>query len=199
MRVIILNQGYELANHPSSVGEVFSLIDEKLKDTGYTLAALTVDGVQVYTDYALYLSQRIAEIQEIKVEVKSLRRLMVETMQSAIEYLERAQPEVEKIGNDFHQGPTEETWNKFSQLLEGLQWLLEVGTVIESFRPEQQTGARWGAEFKGKIELVHTAMENLDHVLLGDLLYYEISPLFSSLHGEIRKILSAEGNIDDLN
>ncbi|HBR28765.1 MAG TPA: hypothetical protein DD789_04895, partial [Firmicutes bacterium] len=74
MRVIILNQGYELANHPSSVGEVFSLIDEKLKDTGYTLAALTVDGVQVYTDYALYLSQRIAEIQEIKVEVKSLRR-----------------------------------------------------------------------------------------------------------------------------
>ena len=120
-------------------------------------------------------------------------------MQSAIEYLGRAQPEVEKLGAAFYQGPNEDTWNQFSQLLEGLQWLLEVGTVLESFRPEQQTSAQWGAEFKEKIKLLSEAMANSDHVLLGDLLQYEISPLFSSLDEEFRKILSTEGNIDDFN
>lgn len=193
MRVIIIEQEYELANLPSSIEALFSLIDEKLKDTGYSVSALTVDGVEINSDYALYLSQRIAEIQEIRVEVKSLRGLMAETMESTIEYLERAQPEVEKLGAEFYQGPTEDTWNKFTQLLEGLQWLLEVSTVLESFRPEQQTSAQWGAEFKEKIKLLSEAMANSDHVLLGDLLQYEISPLFSSLDEELRKLLSTEG------
>lgn len=194
MRVKILDQELELANHPAAIEALFSMIDEKLKDTGYALSSLIVDGVAIDTDYALYLSQRITEIQEIKVEVKSLRRLMVETMQTAVEYLERAQPEVERLGNDFYQGPTEDTWNKFSQLLEGLEWLLEAGTLIESFRPEQQAATRWGAEFKEKIQLLRDAMENSDHVLLGDLLQYEISPLFTALDEEIRKLLSTEGS-----
>ena len=194
MRVKILDQELELANHPAAIEALFSMIDEKLKDTGYALSSLIVDGVAIDTDYALYLSQWITEIQEIKVEVKSLRRLMVETMQTAVEYLERAQPEVERLGNDFYQGPTEDTWNKFSQLLEGLEWLLEAGTVIESFHPEQQIATRWGAQFKEKIKLLRDAMENSDHVLLGDLLQYEISPLFTALDEEIRKLLSTEGS-----
>jgi len=194
VRVKILDQELELANHPAAIEALFSMIDEKLKDTGYALSSLIVDGVAIDTDYALYLSQWITEIQEIKVEVKSLRRLMVETMQTAVEYLERAQPEVERLGNDFYQGPTEDTWNKFSQLLEGLEWLLEAGTVIESFHPEQQIATRWGAQFKEKIKLLRDAMENSDHVLLGDLLQYEISPLFTALDEEIRKLLSTEGS-----
>ena len=194
MRVKILDQELELANHPAAIEALFSMIDGKLKDTGYALSSLIVDGVAIDTDYALYLSQRITEIQEIKVEVKSLRRLMVETMQTAVEYLERAQPEVERLGNDFYQGPTEDTWNKFSQLLEGLEWLLEAGTVIESFHPEQQIATRWGAQFKEKIKLLRDAMENSDHVLLGDLLQYEISTLFTALDEEIRKLLSTEGS-----
>ena len=52
MRVIILDQEYELANLPSSIEALFSLIEEKLKDTGYSVSALTVDGVEINSDYA---------------------------------------------------------------------------------------------------------------------------------------------------
>ena len=199
MRVKILDQELELANHPSSIGELFAKIEEKLKDTGYAFTSLTIDGVKIETDYVLYLSQHINDIQEIEVGVSSFRALLAETMVSAGDYLERAQPEVEKLGGEFYQGPTEESWQKFAQLLEGLQWLLEVVTTIESCQPGKQTILGRGAEFGQKIQMLQDALQNSDHVLLGDLLQYEISPLFSTLEKEIKELLNTEGYKDDLN
>ena len=152
MRVKILDQELELANHPSSIEELFLRIEENLKDTGYAFTSLTVDGVEIETDYALYLSQRIGEIQEIEVGVKSFRTLMAEMMASAEDYLGRARPEVEKLSTEFYQGPTEKSWHKFTQLLEGLQWLLEVVTTLESYHPEKQNTPGWSGEFDEKIK-----------------------------------------------
>ncbi|HEY8392427.1 MAG TPA: hypothetical protein VIL83_06850 [Capillibacterium sp.] len=195
MRVKLLDREWEMANDPSSIGELFTIIEEKLKGTGYIFSSLTVDGVELETDFALYLSQRIGEIREILVGVKSFRRLMQETMESAAQYLERAQPEVEKLSTEFYQGPTEESWDKFSQLLEGLQWLLEVVTTVESYQPEKQNAPGRSGEFNDKIKQLQEALQNSDHVLLGDLLQYEIAPLFFSLKQEIQEYLMRE-NID---
>lgn len=199
MRIKIMEHEFELANQLSAIEQLFTAIDEKLKDTGYAFTSLTVDGVEIETDYALYLSQRIGEIQEIEVGVKSFRTLMAEMMASANDYLERARPEVEKLSAEFYQGPTEGTWTKFAQLLEGLQWLLEVVVAGARFQPGDQSRSRWGEEFEDKIKLLQDALQNSDHVLLGDLLQYEISPLFSALEGEIKELLKTEGFTDDLN
>lgn len=199
MRVKILDQEWELANDPSSIGELFSKIEEKLDGTGYIFSSLTVDGVEIETDYALYLGQRINEIQEIKVGVKSFRTLMMETMQSTVDYLERACPEVENLSVEFYRGPTNESWSKFDQLLEGIKWLLEAVTAIESYHPGTEPRSRRGEEFQEKIKLLQEALENSDHVLLGDLLQYEISPFFSTLEKEIQELLKTEGYANDLN
>ena len=200
MRVKLLDREWEMANDPSSIGELFTIIEEKLKGTGYIFSSLTVDGVELETDFALYLSQRIGEIREILVGVKSFRRLMQETLESAAQYLERAQPEVEKLSTEFYQGPTEGTWTKVAQFLEGLQWLQETGAVIDSLQPKgQPAGSGWTGVFQEKIKCLEEAMVNHDYVLLGDLLQYEISPLFSSLEKEIREILKTEGYGNDLN
>ena len=47
--------------------------------------------------------------------------------------------------------------------------------------------------------MLQDALQNSDHVLLGDLLQYEISPLFSTLEKEIKELLNTEGYKDDLN
>lgn len=199
VRVKILEHEFELANQLSAIEQLFTVIEEKLKDTGYAFTSLTIDGVKIETDYVLYLSQRINDIQEIEVGVTSFRTLLAETMVSAGDYLERARPEVEKLGGEFYQGPTEESWQKFAQLLEGLQWLLEVVTTIESCQPGKQTILGRGADFGEKIDMLQDALQNSDHVLLGDLLQYEISPLFSTLEKEIKELLNTEGYKDDLN
>ena len=198
MRVKILENEFELANHLSAIEQLFMTIEEKLKDTGYAFTSLTIDGVKIETDYILYLSQRINDIQEIVVGVKSFRSLLAEMMASADGYLERARPEVEKLSSEFYQGPTEESWRRFTQLLEGLQWLLETVTAVDCFHPGDQS-RRWGEDFEDKITLLQGALQNSDHVLLGDLLQYEISPLFSALEEEIKELLKTEGLTDDLN
>lgn len=198
MQVKILDQTYELANERSAIEELFSVIEEKLKNTGYIFSSLTVDGVEINADYGLYLSQHINEIQEIEVRVKSFRSLMAETMASAVDYLERARPEVENLSDEFYRGPTEESWYKLGQLLEGLQWLLEVLSTVENYQPGKQS-TPWGVEFKEKVKLLQEALENSDHVLLGDLLQYEISPFFSTVEEATKKLLKTEGCTDDLN
>ncbi|HHT49388.1 MAG TPA: hypothetical protein GXZ98_08880 [Firmicutes bacterium] len=199
MRVKILDQEWELANHPSSIEELFTKIEEQLNGTGKVFSSLIVDGVEIETDFALYLSQRIDEIQEIEVGLKSFRRLMAETMQSAADYLERACPEVEKLSVEFYRGPANESWSKFEQLLQGLKWLFEAVAAIESYHPGLQSSSGWGVELQEKIKLLQEALENTDHVLLGDLLQYEISPSFSALEKEIRELLKNEVCTDDLN
>lgn len=195
MRVKILEHEFELANHLSAIEQLFTAIEENLKDTGYAFTSLTIDGEKIESDYVLYLSQRINEIQEIEVGVESFRTILAEIMASAAEYLERARPEVEKLSAEFYQGPTEESWDKFSQLLEGLQWLLEVVTTVESYQPEKQNAPGRSGEFNDKIKQLQEALQNSDHVLLGDLLQYEIAPLFFSLKQEIQEYLMRE-NID---
>lgn len=199
MRVKILEHELELANQLSAIEQLFMAIEEKLKDTGYAFTSLTIDGEKIETDYVLYLSQRIGEIKEIEVGVKGFRRLMAETMASAEDYLGRARPEVEKLSTEFYQGPTEKSWHKFTQLLEGLQWLLEVVTTLESYHPEKQNTPGWSGEFNEKIKQLQEALQNSDHVLLGDLLQYEISPLFSAIDKEIKELMKTEGYANDPN
>ena len=199
MRVKILEHEFELANQLSAIEQLFMAIEEILKDTGYAFTSLTIDGVKIETDYVLYLSQRIEEIQEIEVGVESFRTILAEIMASAEEYLERAKPEVEKLSAEFYQGPTEESWHKFTQLLDGLQWLLEVVPALDSYLPEKQDPPVWSREFDEKIKQLQEALENSDHVLLGDLLQYEISPLFSAVEEEIEILLKAEGHTNDPN
>ncbi len=199
VQVKILDQKYELTNEQTAIGELFSMIEEKLKSTGYIFTALVVDGVEIETDYALYLSQRINDIQEIEVVAKSFRTLMAETMASAADYLERARPEVENLSGEFYRGPTEESWQKLGQLLEGLQWLIEAVSTVENYQPEKLPASGWETEFEAKTKMLQEALENSDHVLLGDLLQYEIAPFFFTLEEEIKELLKTEGCNNDPN
>ena len=133
MKIKILDQELELENHPSSIEMMFAKIEEKLKNTGLIFSSLTIDGLEISVDYAHYLSQNIANIKEIEVGTKSFRELLVETMSTAQEYLQRATPEVGKLCDEFYRGPTADSWSNFAQLIEGLQWLLQVMTAVGSY------------------------------------------------------------------
>lgn len=200
MRVKIIGQSYELANASASIGELFSLIEDKLKNTGLILSSMKVDGVEITTDYAHYLNQTISEIREIVVEVKSFREILTETFGSAQDYLGGAIPEMEKLCDEFYRSPADNSWRKFAQLLEGLQWLLQVVSSVEQGLPGtevQRTYSKWGADLGEKIKTLQEALDNSDHVLMGDLLQYEIVPLFSSLSEQIKQTLS-EGLPDSI-
>ena len=202
MRIKILEQVIELENHPSSIGELFTKIEEKLENTGQIFSHLTIDGNEIFTDYAQYLMQNIAEIQEIVVGTKSFRELLTETMGTAQEYLKRATPEVEKLCDEFYRGPTEDSWSKFAQLLEGLEWLLQVVTAVDTYTlvtENQHPYAQLGTEFQKKAKELQEAMENTDYVLIGDLLRYEFIPIFSSFSKTIEQALTTEGLANDLN
>jgi leucyl aminopeptidase (aminopeptidase T) len=202
VKIKILDQELELENHPSSIEMMFAKIEEKLKNTGLIFSSLTIDGLEISVDYAHYLSQNIANIKEIEVGTKSFRELLVETMSTAQEYLQRAIPEVEKLCDEFYRGPTADSWSNFAQLIEGLQWLLQVMTAVGSYTAgteAQHPYAQREAEFREKIEALQAAMENSDYVLIADLMQYEISPLFSSLAEQIEQVLTTEGLANDLN
>ncbi len=202
MRIKILEQVIELENHPSSIGELFTKIEEELENTGQIFSHLTIDGTQIFTDYAQYLMQNIAEIQEIVVGTKSFRELLTETMATAQEYLIRATPEIEKLCDEFYQGPTEESWGKFAQLLEGLEWLLQVVTAVDTYTlatENQHPYEQLNTEFQEKTKELQEAMKNTDYVLIGDLLRYELIPMFSSLSDALEQALTTEGLANDLN
>lgn len=100
--------------------------------------------------------------------------LMKEVVESAIDYLDRVIIGIEGINEDFQRGREDRATSSIVQLVDGIQWLLQ---VIEGTREIQGDATIDASQINPVFNQLIEALENMDYVLLGDLLEYEITPV----------------------
>lgn len=202
MLLKIRDSEYCLENALISVDRIFSLIEETVKGTNLLFSHLLVDGTEIYTDFKEHLSHSIESINRIEVELKTIEELQNELLQSAGEYFNRALPEISNLADDFYRGPSQDSWNKFGQLVEGLQWVEQLVNIIEQYEKKPKNWNNLKTAFLNlgeELAGLNEAMENSDLTLFADLLHYEISPSIVRLKDEIEKSQVDEGVKDGLN
>lgn len=201
MQLKILNQVFDFKNEPAALEEMFAKINQFLEDSGLILSHLNVDDIEVYEDYYNYLKERIDRINLVEVEVRTAAGILRDALLTAEEYLEQALPEIESLAAEFYQGPSEESWERFQQLLEGVEWLNQLVAVIDQ---NKQKPGNWQDyislidRLKEQLQSLHEALETRDYVVIGDLLKYEITPCFQEFRRIIQKTKTDEGKKDDL-
>lgn len=202
MQLILSNKTYDFSNKLAAIDEMIQQINGALHEAQLYFSHLIIDGVTVYDQFEEYLIDHIDDIKIIEVETKNAKQFTNDLLLMGEDYLKGAIPEVSKLADEFYKGATQNTWEKFQQLLEGLQWLYQfIDTVNEN--PEQPYNWEQFLEVSGnlqnELQNLNEALLNNDAILIGDLISYEILPLLERFKDELTNTIDHQGQRTDLN
>lgn len=187
MEIKLFDRVFICENRLEAVDQAFEQIHQLLMTSNQRVSCLEVDETAVYTDFERYIANNLAEINTIIVRVKTLKELLDEAIVSIQDYAARAIPEIDKLVDQFFREVNQETWNTFSNLLEGLQFIMDTLEVLSSQQALCKSFERFillKQEMARKICSLQAALESQDRVRLSDVLLYEIIPSLQALIGK---------------
>ena len=181
MKLNINNQRLQFENNPNGINEMFNSINDYLEKEEKFFSHLIIDGKDIHSDHENYIQEHIANIDQVEVKTLSITEFVGELLVSLNNYTQRGIPEIEKIIEEFYQGPTEDTWLNLQQLLEGIEWIYETIRSIDVTKheiPNWDEFIKGAATFETELPNLLEAIENKDNVLIADIIQYEILPQF---------------------
>lgn len=202
MRLIINKKNTEFKNAVSEVNPLLATINQVLTEENLELSHLLVDGVAVYQDYEDYLSGQIETIVEVEAITLELKPLIEETLNSAFDYIGNALGLLKPLAEAYYQSPGPDAWKRLAELFEGLGWLLDTMNRIDQIDQLQvyilnyDIWNEYVQTLKGlnmELKELEQAMLNQDHVLIGDLILYEILPIFEAAEEKLRFLVPTGG------
>lgn len=190
MKLFILKETFELENKKESVEQIFDYIKQAIEETEYNFSYIIVDGEEVYNEFEIYLEDNIKFIDEVKVVMLTIEEMIKDNLHTVSEYVKGAIPLINDLADKFYTEPNVEDWNQISDLFEGLGFILDTLENIDNMEnlnelvTSYEAWNEYVAESKsldGIVNELNEAIENSDTVLIGDLLSYEIVPVFEKM------------------
>ncbi|KUO70141.1 MAG: hypothetical protein APF81_00400 [Desulfosporosinus sp. BRH_c37] len=202
MIITLRDSELTLENTPEAVRELLQMIDNIRETENCSLNCMIVNGLEIFDDYEDYLLDRLSQVETIQVSTQTHKESLDDALLSALGYLDRALPFIKELASEFYRGASAETWEKFQQLLEAMQWL---GEFINKMEEGKHLFASWKSNFSVSFnfsEIVNNlnqAINNSDLILIGDTLKYEFVPLLDTLRMDIQRTVDSEVVRNDLN
>lgn len=144
---------------------------------------------------------------ENNIELRQLKEIVEDTISSAYIYTTNAIPLIGRLADSFYGQPNSDALSQLADLFEGIQWIIESLTEIDSIRNLNEIVKDYSAwneyvqavsKLKEILPEVEGSLENRDNVLLADMMSYEIVPVFENMKEKL-EILKPEAEIQDVN
>lgn len=195
MNLIFLDRVLTYKNEACSIDTLLNDLINFLEAGSLVLSHLEIDGAEVFVDYREYLLDNISSVDKVTAVLRTKKEWLDEMLLEAAQYLDRGIPAVQQLAGQFYQGVTEGVWVKLDQLLEGMQWLVQLFNEMKQNKALYRTwNTRISLAFDVKVPLenLNEAMENSDAILIADILVHELVPLIQSLQADILKTIESE-------
>ncbi|MCK0472934.1 hypothetical protein [Halalkalibacter sp. APA_J-10(15)] len=202
MKLKIYDETYQYHNEISVLEDVFKKINDMIEQSDEFFSHLEVDQAEVYENHDAYLVEHIASVKEITVVMKTKKEILIETIQTTEVYLTGALPEVEALSEAFYQNPTEQTWDTFGQLVEGMNWLIQLVQSIKQIDlevPYMEQYVESLTTMESELPTLLEAVENKDAILIADIINYEVLPAWKQLKSTATKTIDEIGTRPEAN
>lgn len=129
-------------------------------------------------------------IEDTSTSIQTLTDLVNETIISTDQYVINAVPLVSKLAERFYQQPTDNSWEQLIDLFEGLQWIIQTLSQIDSIKDISKIVNNyeiWNEYVQSVSKLndiipeLEAALSCKDSILIGDILLYEIKPAYENM------------------
>ncbi|PIC88555.1 hypothetical protein CSV71_14295 [Sporosarcina sp. P21c] len=200
MELIFQDQRIQLDN-ASSAEDIIKKMNQLL-DKGYYFSHFTADDKTIFEEHEEFLKQHEGHITVLEVYAKTVKEFVNELLLETEIYVEGALPELGGLAEEFYDNPTAESWTKMDQLLGGLQW---IDQMLMTIGKTEAVPSNWegylnvSTAMREEIQNLAEALKNEDHVLVGDIIQYELKPNFEALDDQVKETIDNEGTRYDLN
>ena len=197
MHVTISNIKFEVENSPSGVDELFSRIDQSMKDFGVYFSHLIIDGVDITDAPRDYITDNICEIRDIEVIFLTLEQYFEQVMGIMDSFLKNALPALKTVADEFYGKPDDETWDRFEACLNGISSLLGIINSLVSaseLTGKTETFAALGESIALHLENLRIAARLNDYTLMADILYFELTKFLEKLHEATTTLMRSHDN-----
>lgn len=199
MYIHIKEYVFEFKNDSKSIGKLFNNINEHLHEEELHFSYLVIDGEEIYENFDRYMIENIKNINKIEVVALTLLEMVNESILSIEQYAKNAIPIINKIAEEFYQKPKDDTWSQLTDLFEGVQWIIQSLVQINSIENSNDIVSDyeiWNeyvqevTKFSEVIPELENAVLNNDNVLIGDMLLYEVVPVFKTMVEKLDLLIS---------
>lgn len=206
MKIYVLDKVLDYPNSEDEINYIFSEIEDIISKSKYTFSHLEVDGYTVYEDFHNYFLDNIRSIEEVKVIAKTFKEFVEEILNTTAGYFENAIPEIEILSDEFYKTPTGESWNKLTDLIEGIKWIMDSFVIVDQsdeIKDIVKSYETWNLYAKDiyslreLLEEFEEILENEDLVSTADILSYEIAPLFKEMLNKLNILVDRKVNESD--
>lgn len=189
MELIIDNKSsyLEIKDFSSFITVWNETMDTILSDERF-ISFVEINGEVYYDQYEIIFRDKFNEIEKIKVTTISSEDNLNQLLLSISEYTQKFIRGTNIISQYFYGELEEHHWEQFSLFLEGLNWLyqsIEFALFLMnkphlSDRSQDPFNSIFD-ELNPCIKELEAALEAQDYVSVGDIMQYEVAPLFEKL------------------
>ena len=172
----------------AEVNRIFALLFDRKE----IVQEVVIDGLSFREAYEPYIYEHIESIGSIELKTVQGDMLVADVIQEMQTYLPKLNRAIDSISDLFYGDISQEGWEYFSQLVEGMQWMVQSLQVV---RHHKERNAVQGAnlpelaqlsdKFNALLLELGEVVEKGDYVAAGDLMKYELSELFRELEQAI--------------
>lgn len=195
---IIYNTNEFMIKNEEMLAETLSNIVDDLQKNNLYFNHFIIDGEKFYGELYEYPNEfEIVQIQYLN-EMEYVSQLLLD----GEGYLKRATPALRELTESVYQGNLKkEIWIELGQLTEGINYIQQIIEFIGTKLKEEKWNdllQKWYASVEFLTDMTK-ALEEKDTVMLGDLLQYELIPLFEETLIVIAEKIDSEGVRHDAN
>ncbi len=117
----------------------------------------------------------------------SANKILDEAVSDGINYLPKLEEGLMSVVTLFREGQEGEGISLFQQSIEGLEWFGTVLAALGRFRDSENTYSGLTLTYNDKLNELLEAWQNMDMVLIGDLIEYEIVPIIDKVMNDIKE------------
>ncbi|MDA8233887.1 MAG: hypothetical protein M0Z31_03590 [Clostridia bacterium] len=194
---IFVNNEEVIFDGDGTSGEKISELMKTIRGKNLIILETKIDGVVTREDILELL--KINQIGQVEVTVTNQHNLIIEGLDTALDYLPVLQKGLEEIAGLFQEGREGEGIALFLEAHTGLDWLEHIlrGSRIYFQSSNRDLGVQFAEVAEGyneKLTELTKAWENRDYVLIADLLEYELAPFIEEIMPLINKVMEAENH-----
>lgn len=208
MIINVIDIEKEFQNKESEIPKIFDYINQIINKKNVFLKSMKIDGVEIYDNFYEHLLDKIESINKVEVKTQTLNQLIDDVVYDSWEYIVKAIPLIERLSASFKKNPTERSWQDLDNLFAGIEWILETYRNIDQYKNLSELVSNYYIWNEYVVELeklklslpdFFEAIKNKDTILIGDILQYEISPLFESISEKLNKLAKKDVNNQNAN
>lgn len=203
MKFIVDGNIYFLEKDEEIIEKIADILTDEMEKTNKVIKSLEIDGLELYQDYFEYILDNLNYIESINAKLITYKELVGETLVGTIDYLQGAAEEIVPLSEAFYAEPTKESWDDFSDLLEGINWIISVFNLIDNDKtlietlPSYEIWNLYAKDILTLNELIpqmNDALNSKDNTLLADLMMYEILPLYEDMREQLLSLYNSKEN-----